>query len=654
MKHDNLNRIRGILSAREGAQVPKFTPGGQFLYKELKNGKFVYSNDNGATWFKDAQFTQQYNGIQNAKFWQTENQRFDPEDLNIEANASLGYVSYAQEMQNKLAKKDKVNTTIPGATDVEGNPNASVEAAANERGAVEKERNSNRVAKQARKEELLQQGISWQKANLNENGLTANQQSRIDRIAANNEARADRVEQRLVDRNTVTVDERNQTLSQIGQGLSAGIQMAGDAFGAAQAATDSELTKGLDTGFDMTANIASQFGPVGQAIGGAMKIAGAAGDIIQGITGGNDQMTATDKVLSSSWLSWTPISAINDLFGKESDAFATDVEALETVGSSYGGTANDISETAAKAGKKYGLFSSGARKRANEAAQQVAAKQGLMSNIADTTRDQRLAVQSMGEQAGLAYSMMIDGGYNQKYTYAAKHGGLLEWNPVIELEWEPQVELNWELPTLKEGGSIDFIEELEWIPEFKSGGKTEETDVPEIEETTQKNVIPEGALHKNKHHMEHAEGLTKKGIPVVDEDGEQQAEIEHSEIIFTLEVTKKLEEYYEIFYSEESTNKEKEQAALDAGKLLVYQILENTEDRTGLIESCKKGGSLTLKKSTDDLIEEVLEWMPAVVIVETEEQEESKEDKPKKKQVDDSKEELKQMIKEVLVEMLIK
>jgi hypothetical protein len=50
--------------------------------------------------------------------------------------------------------------------------------------------------------------------------------------------------------------------------------------------------------------------------------------------------------------------------------------------------------------------------------------------------------------------------------------------------------------------------------------------------------------------------------------------------------------------------------------LLVYQILENTEDRTGLIESCKKGGSLNLKKSTDDLIEEVLEWMPTIVIVE--------------------------------------
>jgi hypothetical protein len=83
-------------------------------------------------------------------------------------------VSYAQEMQNKLAKKDKVNTTIPGATTVEGNPTASVDAAANERSVVEKERNSNRAAKQARKEELLEQGIAWQKANLNDNGLTTN------------------------------------------------------------------------------------------------------------------------------------------------------------------------------------------------------------------------------------------------------------------------------------------------------------------------------------------------------------------------------------------------------------------------------------------------------------------------------------------------
>ena len=64
--------------------------------------------------------------------------------------------------------------------------------------------------------------------------------------------------------------------------------------------------------------------------------------------------------------------------------------------------------------------------------------------------------------------------------------------------------------------SIDDIEE------YKEGGNIkEELETPEIEETNQKNLIPEGALHKNKHHMEHTEGLTQKGIPVVDNDGEQ-------------------------------------------------------------------------------------------------------------------------------------
>lgn len=138
--------------------------------------------------------------------------------------------------------------------------------------------------------------------------------------------------------------------------------------------------------------------------------------------------------------------------------------------------------------------------------------------------------------------------------------------------------------------------------------------------------------------MEHAEGLTKKGIPVIDDEGDQQAEIEHSEIIFTLEVTKKLEEYYNIFYSDDSTNKEKEEAALNAGKLLVYQILENTDDRTGLIDICKDGGTLNLKKSVDDLIDEV-----AVV-------------KPKTKPAKSTsleKDIVKEAIKEVLIELLI-
>jgi predicted aconitase with swiveling domain len=48
-----------------------------------------------------------------------------------------------------------------------------------------------------------------------------------------------------------------------------------------------------------------------------------------------------------------------------------------------------------------------------------------------------------------------------------------------------------------------------------------------IELSEEQSVIPEGALHKNKHHLD-LEGITKKGIPViqnVDDSVETLAEI---------------------------------------------------------------------------------------------------------------------------------
>lgn len=112
---------------------------------------------------------------------------------------------------------------------------------------------------------------------------------------------------------------------------------------------------------------------------------------------------------------------------------------------------------------------------------------------------------------------------------------------------------------------------------------------PEVEsfkQGGQMNVIPEGALHARKNGMELAkEGeVTHKGIPVVDNDGNQQAEIERNEIIFNKEVTEKLENYYKQYNSDEKSQSEKDEIAIKAGKLLAKQIIENTDDRTGLIE----------------------------------------------------------------------
>lgn len=647
MKNDNLKRVKGILSAKQGTEVPKFLNSGQLTYAKEN---FI-TDTNFQLWCSQNNLPpSQENYIRYQKeSSNTGNQITSDEDIitkksdfTVEVNPNQGLNKNS--VMSVTTEQPNVTLAIPGEIPV--TPTTSVEKAA-EKIVQEQQATADLQAQSAAFKQ--QNGIGIPTADPLPKSLNDTDKDKIQSIVEDNQERVSS-EMKLQQEKQA---KQAKQVQQAGQIMSDSINAVGSAFKANNQANNSNTTNMIDAGTQAVSSTLSEMGGVAGAVGQIIGMADSAGQIIRGITGGTDQMTAADKFFDSG-IGTVLGGFVNQIWSKKSDAFATDVEALETVGSSYGGTAADIAEAAQKADKKYGLFSSNARKRANEAAKQVAATQNIMSGIADTARDQRLAVQSMGEQAGLAYSMMTDGGYNQKYTYAAKHGGLLEWNPVIELEWEPQVELNWELPTFKDGGSVEFVEELEWIPEFKYGGKTEDSDVPETEETTQKNVIPEGALHKNKHHMEHAEGLTKKGIPVVDEDGEQQAEIEHSEIIFTLEVTKKLEEYYEIFYSEEYTNKEKEQAALDAGKLLVYQILENTEDRTGLIESCKKGGSLTLKKSTDDLIEEVLEWMPTIVVVETEELEEKKEDKSEVKKEQSEKDKMKEAIREVLIELLVK
>jgi myo-inositol-1-phosphate synthase len=99
------------------------------------------------------------------------------------------------------------------------------------------------------------------------------------------------------------------------------------------------------------------------------------------------------------------------------------------------------------------------------------------------------------------------------------------------------------------------------------------------------NVIPEGALHAHKNHMEGAgKDFTHKGIPVIDDDGKQQAEIEREEVIFNKEVTEKLENYYKQYNDDSKSQSEKDEIAIKAGKLLAKQLMENTEDRTGLIE----------------------------------------------------------------------
>ena len=104
----------------------------------------------------------------------------------------------------------------------------------------------------------------------------------------------------------------------------------------------------------------------------------------------------------------------------------------------------------------------------------------------------------------------------------------------------------------------------------------------------QMTVIPEGALHARKNNMEGAgEDFTAKGIPVVDKEGEQQAEIERNEIIFRKEVTEKMEKLYKKFEEEESPSK-KDDIAIEMGKIITCEIVKHTDDKTGLISEVEQ------------------------------------------------------------------
>lgn len=103
-------------------------------------------------------------------------------------------------------------------------------------------------------------------------------------------------------------------------------------------------------------------------------------------------------------------------------------------------------------------------------------------------------------------------------------------------------------------------------------------------------VIPEGARHSRLNHINELntafEDLTRKGIPVIykDENGVvQTAEIERGEIIFSKEITNKIEELRKV---------DTDESAIEAGKILSEEIITNTEDKTGelLIDKFANGG----------------------------------------------------------------
>lgn len=316
----------------------------------------------------------------------------------------------------------------------------------------------------------------------------------------------------------------------------------------------SALTTGLNQGYDAAANMISSVPGVGTIVGGAMKIGGMLSDGLTALGVGTDQMTTTDKILDSKFMKLTPMGLVNAFGAKKADTIYKDNETWEQQGSAYGGSMAKVDDALTKSGKKYGAFSGKARRKANAQIAEAKRQQNLVSDINQEAQDAFAASNYSG--IGLKNELALSGGYR---NMAVGRNGMKILD--AESQWAREV-----LTKAK----IRPKEKLEeQSPKFAEGGKV--------------NVIPDGALHAHKHHLEDIspeyEQVTSKGIPVVtEEEGgklKQHAEIERNEIIFRLEVTKKLEELMK---------DGSDDAAIEAGKLLAHEIINNTVDNTGLME----------------------------------------------------------------------
>lgn len=294
-------------------------------------------------------------------------------------------------------------------------------------------------------------------------------------------------------------------------------------------ASQSNTTQTLNTTYNQTSDALMQSGnPYAMMIGGGMKLGALASDGLTAAGLGTDQVTGLDKVLDSHWFKLTPAGFVNAIGAKRTNSFAVNQDVQNHLSSSY--NLDDLNKASNLADKKVGAFNFGKVRQYNDFIAQARKKQRILTNINDNEQD--AIVNQNWEGTGLRNEMSLNGDYQ----------------------------------SLRIG---------------RNGLKMEAV-----------NVIPDGALHKNKHHLEEVgvdtTELTNKGIPVVTEqNGElkQQAEIEVNEIILHLELTEKLEDNLKKL-KEAKDQEEKDKIAIETGKLLTEELLNNTIDNTGLTKTC--------------------------------------------------------------------
>lgn len=331
-------------------------------------------------------------------------------------------------------------------------------------------------------------------------------------------------------------------------------------IGAASAATDiassfvkTQEEKGKNpTGFDTQQKIGDAMTkipiPIVQAAGVAYKALSAVAEA----TGGNTNTITKDQAEDIGISKGTRL--LNNIVGTLHPGAGWFVDKIEEgqkshlideMSNAYADTVADIDQAGVLGGGKY-LFGS---KKVADAVGTANKRNELLTemNMTNTMRKKSdygrdLAQQNLNRYAGTNYTDMRAGKLGMKLTELDKFKALLRNRIVEETE-------NSDVQRFANGGSL----------------------------------MPQGYLHKERHHIEDIspelkDVITKKGIPVItfDESGSPVAvaEIERDEWVWSKEFTDTIE----LLWKDGS-----EEAMLNAGKLICEELLYNTQDEGNVI-----------------------------------------------------------------------
>lgn len=307
---------------------------------------------------------------------------------------------------------------------------------------------------------------------------------------------------------------------------------------------------------DIGHNVVSQFNPMGGMINTGAKtignLIGGTKDRVEG-TGSQIQGMVSDGLSMLGPIGMAAGAALNLINGIGGKRINKLVDNTSDISNEYSGSKKFISNSIDKySNKKAGLFDFGFHRKGQNAITRARRMQNTTLDITDAGKKR------LNNQIGQSLASKNFNTYNglDNMYSLAKHGMKFP-----ELDEARVIISRW---------STNSTEPKK----FQLGGKM--------------NLIPEGALHARKHNLEkinpELEGqITSKGIPVVAQ-GEggviQQAEIEKEEVIFRKEFTDELERLYKQYQDDSSDD-----IAIEAGKLICYELLKNTDDRSGLIKS---------------------------------------------------------------------